>query len=82
VGARRRSTGHGPRYGLIYLAEGMERVPPSRRGAFARSLASLATVALRADLLTHRTITESLLKKRETRISELIRAASKNGRGA
>jgi hypothetical protein len=78
VGARRRSVGHGPRYGLIYLAEGMDRVPPSRRGALARTLASLATVALRADLMTHSDVSVSLTRKKEERITELCK--SKGGR--
>jgi hypothetical protein len=77
VGARRRSVGHGPRYGLIYLAEGMDRVPASRRGALARTLASLSTVALRADLMTHHDISASLVKRKEERISELC----KSGKG-
>jgi hypothetical protein len=81
VGARRRSAGHGPRYGLIYLAEGMDRVPPSRRGALARTLASLATVALKADLMTHNDITASLVKRKEARIAELSRPVKGRQRG-
>lgn len=71
IGARRRTPGRGPRYGLLFLSEGMESVPFDRRGALARTLASLASVAVRADTQTHSDITPLLRTHKETRIREL-----------
>lgn len=75
LGARRRRPGSpGPRHGSIYGAEGMERVPPGRRGALARSMASWAAIALRADLLTHGSVGLALVERRERRIAALAKA--------
>jgi len=74
LGARRRSQGKGPRYGLIYLAEGMDAVPAPRKGALARTLASMASLAIRADTTTHADLTAALLAKKERRMTELARA--------
>lgn|GEM_PF-4361642 len=71
LGARRRTPGSTPRHGVLYQAEGMDRVPPPRRGALARSLASWATVALRADLITRGSLGLRLIQRREGRIREL-----------
>lgn len=79
IGARRRSPGRNPRHGLIYLADGMERVPADRRGALARTLGGLAAVAIRADLLTHQDRIEWLLRKKEGRIRELLRQKDRRG---
>lgn len=74
LGSRRRpSTGAGPRHGVLYRAEGMTRVPDARRGALARTLASLAAPALRADLMTHGSLGSFLAAKREARIRTLSR---------
>ncbi len=74
LGAKRRPPGgNGPRHGLLYNAEGMDRVPPSRRGALARTLGSLAAPAIRADLLTHGSLGTFLVARREARIRELNR---------
>lgn len=74
LGARRRSQGRGPRYGLLYLAEGMDTVPSARKGALARSLASMASIALRADIVTHANILPALKAKKERRMAEISRA--------
>lgn len=74
LGSKRRSVGRTPRYGYLYLAEGMDRVPPGRRGALARSLSSMAAIAIRADTLTHTDISASLSQRKERRIRELERA--------
>lgn len=72
LGARRRKPGSpGPRHGVLYSAEGMDRVPPSRRGALARSLASWTVVALRADLLTEGSVGAELAERRERRLESL-----------
>ena len=74
LGSRRRpSPDHGPRYGLIYRAERMSDLPPDRRGAYARSLAALATIAVRADSLTHRDLSRTLCARRDRRIEQLRR---------
>ena len=76
LGSRRRpSAERGPRYGALYLADGADEVPPERRGAYARSLASLAVIAVRADWLTHRDIAAGLVRRRESRRSRLQRRA-------
>jgi snoRNA binding domain, fibrillarin len=50
LGSRRRpGPGRNPRFGLIVLADGMGEIPPDRQGAFARSLGSLAAIAVRSD---------------------------------
>lgn len=74
LGSRRRpSAERGPRYGAIYLADGADEVPPDRRAAFARSLASLAAIAVRADVLTHGDIASGLVRRRDARRDQLRR---------
>ncbi len=63
----------GPKYGVLYRAEGMDRVPPDRRGALARTLASLLGPALRADLITGGALGSQLSDRRERRIRDLNR---------
>ena len=72
LGTRRRpSPERGPRYGLVYRADGMERVPLGRRGAYARSLAALAAIAVRADATTRAAIAPALVARRDRRITQL-----------
>jgi nucleolar protein 56 len=72
LGSRRRpSADRGPRYGLLYRAERMEEVPLGRRGAYARSLAALASIAARADALTGADISAPLLARRDRRVDDL-----------
>jgi hypothetical protein len=72
LGTRRRpSPERGPRYGILYRAEGMDRVPLGRRGAYARSLAALAAIAVRADATTHASVAGGLIARRDRRIAEL-----------
>ncbi|HTZ61445.1 MAG TPA: hypothetical protein VMC82_02210 [Thermoplasmata archaeon] len=74
LGSRRRpSPDRGPRYGLLYRADGMDTIPPGRRGAYARSLAALAAIAIRADATTHASIAPQLLVRRDRRLAELRR---------
>ncbi|HKS59766.1 MAG TPA: hypothetical protein VJS68_03190 [Thermoplasmata archaeon] len=74
LGTRRRPPGRlGPRYGLIYRAVGMDSIPVSGQGAYARSLAALAAVAVRADVLTHGRISSGLVTRRDRRIEQLRR---------
>ncbi|MGI0133010.1 MAG: hypothetical protein ACREDK_07995 [Thermoplasmata archaeon] len=74
LGARRRpSTSRGPRYGLLYRAARMADVPPDRGGAYARSLAALAVIAVRADALTHTDLAHVLVARRDRRIERLVR---------
>lgn len=74
LGSRRRpSPDHGPRFGLIFLAERMSDVPPSRRGAFARSVGALAAIAARADAITHADLAVRLVARRDRRVAELSR---------
>jgi RNA processing factor Prp31 len=67
----------GPKYGVLYRAEGMDRVPPARRGALARSLASMLGPALRADLITGGALGSQLADRRERRIRDLGRTAQR-----
>jgi hypothetical protein len=77
LGARRRpGPDRGPRFGVLALAEGSDGIPPERRGAYARSLAALAAIAARADVLTHATIAPELVRRREARRARLRRRAS------
>lgn len=72
AGAGRRKPGSPtPRHGVLYHAEGMDRVPFDRRGALARSMASWAVVAVRADLLTQGSVGAELAERRERRIQAL-----------
>lgn len=74
LGSRRRpSPERGPRYGLIYRAPLLDEVPPSRRAAFARSLASAAVVAARADATTGADVSPVLLPRLERRRRDLSR---------
>jgi hypothetical protein len=74
LGAHRRpGGGHGPRFGLLYEASRMLDVPEDRQGRYARSLAALAVVAARADLLTHRDVADLLVGKRDRRVESLRR---------
>ncbi len=74
LGARRRpSPERGPRYGLLYRADCLDDVPASRRAALARSVASLAVIAARADATTHAAVAPGLLTRLERRIVSLNR---------
>jgi len=74
LGSRRRpSPERGPRFGVLYLTEGADDVPEERRAAYARSVAALAAIAARADVLTHRDLSAALLRRREARRSQLRR---------
>lgn len=77
LGSRRRpSAERGPRFGVIVLAEGSDGIPADRRGAYARSLAALAAIAVRADVFTHGSVAEALLRRREARRAALRRRAT------
>lgn len=72
LGSRRRpSPDRGPRYGVLYRADRMADLPLARRGAYARSLAALAAIAARADVMTHRDIVANLLARRDRRLEQL-----------
>jgi len=72
LGARRRfGPGRTPRFGFLYHAEGMSQVPPNRSGAFARSVAALAAIAVRADATSGRSIFSELVRRRDRRIVQL-----------
>lgn len=74
LGSRRRpSPERGPRYGILYRADRLADVPIGRRGAYARSLAALAAIAIRADAHTRRTISPELVARRDRRIEALKR---------
>ncbi len=74
LGSRRRpGPGRTPRYGLIFRADGMDRVPAARQGAYARSLAALAALAARLDEVRPVDRSERLLQRRDRRIRELAR---------
>ncbi len=75
LGSRRRpSPDRGPRYGLLFRADGMDELPLDRRGAFARSLAALAVVAARADAYTHAEVASRLVRRRDARHDQLRRS--------
>lgn len=72
LGTRRRpSPDRGPRYGILYRADGMTEVPLGRRGAYARSLGAMAAIAVRADAMTRASIARELVARRDRRIAEL-----------
>lgn len=72
LGARRRfGPGRTPRFGILFHAEGISRVPPDRAGAFARSAAALAAIAARADATSRRSISPELVRRRDRRIAQL-----------
>jgi snoRNA binding domain-containing protein (fibrillarin) len=74
LGSRRRpGGGRGPRFGVLYRAARMSDVPRDRQGRYARSLAALASIAARADALTHRDLGELLVVRRDRRIAQLRR---------
>lgn len=74
LGSRRRpSPERGPRFGILYRADRLADVPIGRRGAYARSLAALAAIAVRADGHTHRAISAELVARRDRRIESLRR---------
>jgi hypothetical protein len=74
LGSRRRpSAERGPRFGILYRADRLADVPIGRRGAYARSLAALAAIAVRADASTHRDISAGLVARRDRRIESLRR---------
>ncbi|MCI4340210.1 MAG: hypothetical protein L3J73_02940 [Thermoplasmata archaeon] len=76
IGSRRRpGGGRGPRFGLVYRATRMTDVPRDRQGRYARSLAALASIAARADALTHRDLGELLVARRDRRIERLRKRA-------
>lgn len=77
LGSRRRpSPERGPRFGLLYRADRLAEVPVGRRGAYARSLAALAAIAVRADASTRRDIAAELVARRDRRI-EMLRRRSR-----
>lgn len=77
LGSRRRpSPERGPRYGVLYRADRLSEVPIGRRGAFARSLAALAAIAIRADATTHRDLSSALVARRDRRVEALRRQRS------
>jgi hypothetical protein len=74
LGSRRRpSPDRGPRFGVLYRADRLAEVPVGRRGAYARSLAALAAIAVRADATTHRDISAALVARRDRRVDALKR---------
>lgn len=74
LGSRRRpSPERGPRFGLLYRADRLAEVPIGRRGAYARSLAALAAIAVRADAITHHDISAELVSRRNRRVEALKR---------
>jgi hypothetical protein len=77
LGSRRRpSGGRGPRFGLLYRAEGLDRLAPDRQGAYARTLAALAVIAARADATTRADVAAVLVPRRERRRVQLERRAA------
>ncbi len=78
LGSRRRpGAGRGPRHGLLLRAEGMEAVAPDRRGAYARSAAGLASIAVRMDAVDPTLRAERLLIRRARRLAALAREAAR-----
>lgn len=74
LGSRRRpGGGRGPRFGLLFRAEGVDRLPPDRQGAYARSLAAMAVIAARADATTRADVAAGLVKRRDRRRLQLER---------
>jgi hypothetical protein len=75
LGSRRRPAGgRGPRFGVLFHASRMSDVPLSRQGAYARSLAAIAAIAVRADWSTHRSIADPLVRRRDRRVAQLQRS--------
>ena len=74
LGSRRRpSPERGPRYGVLYRADRLQELPVGRRAAYARSLAALAAIAVRADATTRHDISPTLLERRDRRVETLQR---------
>jgi hypothetical protein len=74
LGSRRRpGGGRGPRFGLLFRAEGVDRLPPDRQGAYARSLAAMAVIAARADGTTRADVAAGLVRRRDRRHLQLER---------
>ncbi|HKN06073.1 MAG TPA: hypothetical protein VJ021_00510 [Thermoplasmata archaeon] len=74
LGSRRRpSPDRGPRFGVIYRADRLVDVPIGRRGAYARTLAALAAIAVRVDVHGHRDISAELVARRDRRVEALRR---------
>ena len=74
LGSRRRpSPDRGPRFGLLYRADRLAELPIGRRGAYARTLAALAAIAVRADATTRRDISAVLVARRDRRVEALRR---------
>jgi hypothetical protein len=74
LGSRRRpSPDRGPRYGVLYRADRMADLPAGRRGAYARSLSALASIAARADASTRRDLSKALVARRDRRVEDLRR---------
>ena len=72
LGSRRRpGPGRSPRFGLIYRAERMEEVPAARQGAYARSLAALASLAVRIDAARGPDRSTLLRTRRDRRVADL-----------
>jgi hypothetical protein len=73
LGSRRRpGGGRGPRFGLLYRGVGVDRLPPDRQGAYARTLAALAVIAARADSTTHADLAGGLVRRRDRRLDQLL----------
>ena len=74
LGSRRRpSPDRGPRFGVLYRADRLSEVPIGRRGAYARTLAALAAIAVRADATTRHDISAALVARRDRRVEALRR---------
>ena len=74
LGSRRRpSPDRGPRFGILYRADRLADVPIGRRGAYARSLAALAAIAVRVDAHGRRDISAELVARRDRRVETLRR---------
>jgi len=73
LGAKRRpDPRRGPRFGVIFRAIGVDELPDDRQGRYARTLASLAAIAVRADEFTGKDLGDRLLVKRDRRKRTLL----------
>lgn len=74
LGSRRRpGPDRSPRFGIIYRADRMGDVPAGRQGAFARSLAALASTAVRLDAVRPEDRSQALVARRDRRIRDLTK---------
>ncbi len=74
LGTRRRpDPDRGPRFGILYRADRVADVLPTRRAAYARSLAAIAAIAVRADAWTRAALGPQLRARRDRRIERLNR---------